>query len=335
VENLNLEEQFLEYFCKLEDKDYSLVSFSRIFGGASRETYRVNLRDKKDQERKLIYRRTQENSLIDTDQKTEYLAYSAFQDSLVPVPKIITLEEDSTKLGAPFIIMEELKGQAASPFDKEAYSPNEKEIGKQFWKILGEIVKKEVDDPNLKEFFPRDKNPSWKRELDKWVEVIRQDSLGEEPILEAAIRHLEKNPPSEDEDLYFVHGDYRNGNFLFLDNKITGILDWEMAHLGNPLEDLAWALSPIWSWTDHSRPAYLIDRSEAINIWSNTSGLTIDEKELEWWELFSCVKGLAIWISAGHEFNSFKNSDPINLFSAWLPGDIHTQIILEKLEKIA
>ena len=51
-------------------------------------------------------------------------------------------------------------------------------------------------------------------------------------------------------------------------------------------------------------------------------------------ELFACVKGLAIWISAGHEFSSGSNTDPVNLFSAWVPGDIHLEIILDKLESL-
>ena len=53
---------------------------------------------------------------------------------------------------------------------------------------------------------------------------------------------------------------------------------------------------------------------------------------MSWWELFTCVKGMAIWISAGNEFSSGKNTDPVNLFSAWVPADIHTEIILETME---
>ena len=80
-----------------------------------------------------------------------------------------------------------------------------------------------------------------KQELDKWVKVIRDDSISIEPILEAGIRYLYRNPPEENAHQCLVHGDYRSGNFLYLENKVTGILDWEMAHIGNPLEDLAWA----------------------------------------------------------------------------------------------
>ena len=61
--------------------------------------------------------------------------------------------------------------------------------------------------------------------------------------------------------------------------------------------------------------------------------ISIDKDDLNWWELFAAVKGMAIWISAGNEFKSGTNIDPINLFSAWIPGDIHLEIILDTLEK--
>ena len=168
--------------------------------------------------------------------------------------------------------------------------------------------------------------------MDKWVKVIEEDSIGVEPILDAGIRYLYKYPPKESKNICMVHGDYRSGNFLYSKNKITGILDWEMAHLGDPLEDLGWALSPIWSWQDRDRPAYLIPRDEALEVWENSSNCKVDKKDLEWWELFAAIKGMAIWISAGNEFKSGKNIDPINLFSAWIPGDIHLEVILNTLE---
>ena len=43
-----------------------------------------------------------------------------------------------------------------------------------------------------------------------------------------------------------MHGDFRLGNFLITDNGLQGVLDWELTHLGDPMEDLAWACSRIW-----------------------------------------------------------------------------------------
>ena len=62
--------------------------------------------------------------------------------------------------------------------------------------------------------------------------------------------------------------------------------------------------------------------------------IEINKDALFWWELFACIKGLAIWISAGHEFSTGSNTDPVNLFSAWVPCDIHLEIILDKLESL-
>ena len=331
--NNNLPDQFISYYSAFIGKEINLLSFERVFGGASRETYRIHLKDQSNLEEKLILRRTQESSLIETSQSTEYLAYSAYQETSVPVPLMIDINEDEKILGAPFMLMQQLEGVAASPFTPGVYAPNEQKLGEQFWSILGEIAKKDTRDSFINQFENTDTNLCYKRELDKWVGVVREDSISIEPILEAGIRKLYENKPKESKKKSLVHGDYRNGNFLFMEDKITGILDWEMAHIGDPLEDLAWALSPIWSWQDQKKPAYLIDRQEALSIWESSSGITIDYKDLRWWELFACVKGMAIWISAGNEFKTGKNIDPINLFSPWIPGDIHLEIILNILEE--
>ena len=329
--NKDLSNKFIAYYSSLVGKEISLLSFERIFGGASRETYKIHIKDQSNLEEKLILRRTQKSSLIETSQSTEYLAYSAYQETSVPVPLMIDINEDQEILGAPFMLMQQLDGVAASPFTPDVYSPNEQKLGEQFWSILGEIAKKDIEDDFINQF-DNTGNPCWKQELDKWIAVIREDSISVEPILEAGIRKLYENEPKESKKKSLVHGDYRNGNFLFMEDRITGILDWEMAHIGDPLEDLGWALSPIWSWQDPSKPAYLIDRQASLSAWEVSSGLTIDKNDLKWWELFACVKGMAIWISAGNEFKTGKNVDPINLFSPWIPGDIHLEIILNILE---
>ena len=81
-----LSKSFLSYYSNLSKKEFSLLSFERIFGGASRETYKIRLKDSLGSEERLILRLSQESSLIETEQRIEYLAYSAFQKSNVPVP---------------------------------------------------------------------------------------------------------------------------------------------------------------------------------------------------------------------------------------------------------
>jgi aminoglycoside phosphotransferase (APT) family kinase protein len=74
-----------------------------------------------------------------------------------------------------------------------------------------------------------------------------------------------------------VHDDYRIGNFLEREKKITAILDWELTHFGDPHEDLAWALMP--TFNGGSRKLYgVIDREEVIDHYHRASGISISAR---------------------------------------------------------
>ena len=78
----------------------------------------------------------------------------------------------------------------------------------------------------------------WHRELDYWESYLGKMELEPQPLARAAISWLRRNPPLPAQQISVVHGDYRAGNFLFdITGKIHAILDWEMMHLGDPLED--------------------------------------------------------------------------------------------------
>ena len=97
---------------------------------------------------------------------------------------------------------------------------------------------------------------SWRVALDRWEHVLLRDERHPQPIVRAAIRRLRKNPPTPAAKISVVHGDYRSGNFLHDGaGHIVGILDWEMVHFGDPLEDLAWCCDPLWNHLDDTRVA--------------------------------------------------------------------------------
>lgn len=306
---------------------------SRIYGGASRETYRLQAtweEGGRKIERPLILRRDPVASLIETERDIEYNAYVAFHPTGLPVPQPLFLEIDLKWLDRPFFVMEQIVNSAAgSAFNADPYGANAEKIGRQFWSHLGKIA---GADPKaigfadgLEEVAPGD---CWRVELAKWEKVIDEDELCPQPIARAGIRWLKRNPPPPATKISVVHGDYRTGNFLFNgEGDITAILDWEMCHLGDPLEDIGWALSRLWSLETEERPGSMIDREEALRIWQEASGIKIDRKSLLWWEIFNMVKGLAIWISAAKEYESGTNLDPILAFASWMPTDRHNRIL--------
>ena len=105
-----------------------------------------------------------------------------------------------------------------------------------------------------------------------------------------------------------VHGDYRIGNFLEEDKKITAILDWELTHLGDPHEDLAWALMP--TFNAGSRKFYgVIERDEFIERYQNASGIAVSLKSLAFYEAYALYQAAAIQMCAVRAFEVDGFSD--------------------------
>jgi aminoglycoside phosphotransferase (APT) family kinase protein len=322
---------------KLGARDLQVSGLARIPGGASRETYRFRARyarDGKTVERALILRRDPPASLIETERSTEFRAYQAFHKLGLPVPEPIALELDGAALDRPFFIMEEIENCAvASILAPEPYGVHGEKVGEQFFRTLGRIAGADPHALGLSDFGgARDPSQCWSHELARWEKVIDEDEREPQPIARAAIRWLRRHPPPPARKISVVHGDYRTGNFLFDgEGNIRAILDWEMAHLGDPLEDLGWALDPLWSRGDRRFAAGMLDRSRALAIWEESSGLTVDPATLAWWEIFASLKGAAIWISASREYGEGRNTDPVNAFSGWFCVAFHNKVLADRL----
>lgn len=299
-------------------KDVRVSGVDRIHGGASRETYRFRLQYSSaagSVDRKLILRRDPPGSLIETDRRSEFEAYEAFANVDVPVPKMLWLEEDASWLEHPFFVMEEIAGFEANPvqISQPPYAEHADAYGESMYTILGRISGADPEEIGILPSLPApDRSGCWRRELDHWESMLDEDELAPQPIIRGSIRWMRRNPPPPPERLRVVHGDYRTGNYLYDEQGgIQGILDWEMVHLGDPLEDLAWSLSPIFDFAGNGLAGGLIPRDRAISFWERASGLTAEPERLRWWEVFTAVKGQAIWVSSLQAYVNGSNRDPI------------------------
>jgi aminoglycoside phosphotransferase (APT) family kinase protein len=300
-------------------KSVTIGHVRRFHGGASRETFGLDT-EVDGVARGLILRRDPADSLIDTDRNIEYAAFQSFEGGNIPVPRAVTLVNDDSVIGAPFFVMERIDGgEAGSPFDPNCYGEHAAAIGRQFFTHLGSIHARDALSSPLAEVAEVPTN-CWQRELDYWENEILKDSLEPQPIAAGVIRWLRANPPAPPAQLHIVHGDYRTGNVLHDGHgQIIAVLDWEMAHLGDPHEDLAWTLDPIWNFRRDDSAGGLIPRDEAIALWEGASGLTFDPERFRWWEMFATIKGLGIWVSAAKAFADGLNPDPILQFSGLIP----------------
>ncbi len=315
-----------------------VTQISRIHGGASRQTYSIDLAYEDatgPQVKAVIVRRDPPDSLIDTERRVEFAAInSAFGQGGLPVPEAMFLETAPEALGAPFFIMGRIDGgETLNPFQIDAIEPHRAAMGQQFFQHLGAIAALPVAGSALAdEIEIPAADACWSRELAYWAHEVRSNAVHPQPVADAAIRYLEANPPPPAQRLSIVHGDYRSGNFLHDGaGKMTAILDWEMAHIGDPYEDLAWATDPFWCGNDTTRAAGFLPWPEAIEIWKTASGCRFDSAAFEWWSIFTQVKALGIWLSSARAFAEGKNDDPILAWSGWFTYAAHELMLASRL----
>ena len=306
------------YLTRLWETPVVIRDLARIPGGASRETYRFDA-FVDGERRRLILRREPASGLIDTESETEFRAYQSAA-GVVPVPGAIALEPGGAELGRPFFLMERIDdGVVVGPFDRAGFGDHAGALGEQFFAALGRLAAHDADaSPLAAHLDAPAADQCWRIALDYWEKVIDTDSFAPQPIVRAAIRRLRAAPPPPAARIALVHGDYRSGNMMHDGaGLMLAMFDWEMAHFGDPLEDLGWALNPVW---DHFQPGHacgMVSPERALAIWQATSGITPDPAALDWWRLFNAVKGCAIWTSAFREFVTGGRTDPVLGLSGW------------------
>jgi aminoglycoside phosphotransferase (APT) family kinase protein len=130
---------------------------------------------------------------------------------------------------------------------------------------------------------------------------------GDRPILALALRWLEANiPPPVAPRL--VHGDFRLGNLMFEHGRVTGVLDWELAHLGDWHEDLAFGCMTVWRFSRPDRPGYgLTTVAELARAYEEAGGERFDPERFRFWTIYrtfwwalGCLQMGGFW-RAGHD----------------------------------
>lgn len=302
----------------------AVSDLSRIAGGSSQETFRLHATwdDGKGDDgdgddghggggagpvgRWLILRRAPAAGLVVAERDVEFVVYRALAGSGVPVPRAYFLEPDAAWLDRPFFIMAMAPGKpghfwtGADPFEGQA-----REVGTRFWRHLGELAAQDHAALGLADLRNGTlRGGFWSAELGHWEALLDEHEAMIEPVVRGAIRWLRANPPAEATKPAIVHGDYRVGNFLFTpDGAISAVLDWEMCHIGDPLEDVAYAIDPMWTMEAH------VPLDEGLALWEASSGMAVDRAALDWWRLFVAVKACTIWTTAEASFTAGRSRD--------------------------
>jgi aminoglycoside phosphotransferase (APT) family kinase protein len=129
------------------------------------------------------------------------------------------------------------------------------------------------------------------------------DILGyAQPVFELALSWLDRRKPEPVASPVLVHGDYRTGNYLVDESGVTAILDWEGAHLGDPVEDLGWLCVKSWRFGAVNRPAGGFgSREELWAAYERAGGAKVDPARAHWWEVFGTARWGIICHTQAHK----------------------------------
>lgn len=228
----------------------------RLPGGASRETWYFE-----DGGLRLVLRKNPPGRPSMLPMATEAALLRAAADAGVPVPAVREVRDDG-------YVMDFIEGETIPRRILRDPPPG---MAAQIGEILARIHS--IEPP-----LPPPAEPAVARYRALY------DSLGEpHPALEYAFRWLaDHEPPARAPRL--VHGDFRLGNFIVGPQGIFAVLDWELAHTGDPMEDLGWLLVRSWRFDG------IGTREDLFHAYEKESGEAVDPKVVRYWEVFGNLK---------------------------------------------
>jgi len=251
------------------------------------------------------------------DLEPEFRVLHALSDDPLPSPPTPWFTRDPAVLERPFYVMERLPGEVPIPVARvDGSGPfDDAERAALGPEVAHALARLHAIDWRARGFqflgAPRPGREAAERELARWEERIRRSGLPVSPPLAEALLWCRRHAPATDA-ITLVHGDYRLGNFLVVHEaggpRLTGILDWELVHLGDPLEDVAWCVSPLWrAGTPYA--SALLPPEEFAARWADASGRAADAERLCFYEVLAFVKMIAIMLSGLAAFRSGRATD--------------------------
>ncbi len=135
-----------------------------------------------------------------------------------------------------------------------------------------------------------------------------QERIRPSAVMDYAFAWLRERQPADPPRLSLVHGDFRNGNVIIGEDDVRAVLDWEIAHLGDPAEDLAWVCVPPWRFGNLSLPVGGFGtREQMFEVYETVSGMPVDRERVRWWEALGSLRwaigcaGMAEWFRSGRD----------------------------------
>lgn len=285
-----------------------ITGLTRAGSGRSRDNWLFDLIIDGDAE-PLILRTDPEGGLITTDRSLEFAVLQGLEKSGLPTPVARWLDPDGAALGHPSLVMRRLPGVCDYRVLRNSSRPLDERTGlaRAFCELLAEVHAVDWQDLGLGAVLSDPGRDSARAQLDHWSAVLRQDQLESWPEIEYAIAVLAERAPRSTRTV-LVHADFKPGNVLLDDGRVSALLDWELAHLGDPLEDLGWVTQPLRAGEHTIEGAW--EAGDLISHYEQVTGTTVDRDALSWWVAYSALKTAVMQVSGLRAFVEGRAEEP-------------------------
>ncbi|MFC7451177.1 phosphotransferase family protein [Rhodococcus daqingensis] len=263
-----------------------IVNWKRTERGFSTETYLFELDGAEHTSAGYVFRRPPEVALFpDYDLRRQYLVTDRLTPTGLAVPRVRWIEDGDTALGTPYYVMDRI-ADAEAPSDFPSYhtagsyfDADERGRAKMWWGCMETMAQiHRLDHDRLRLGFlamPEFGEQPVEQAVNYLDWAVHWASPSLPPVMERALTWLRENL-YEPEHVTLCWGDARMSNILYArDHTVAGVLDWEMAYLGDHEADLAWLLFLDWACSDfegHPRLPGTPNREETIARYEELTG---------------------------------------------------------------
>jgi len=254
----------------------SVTGLQRLTGGASRETWAFD----RDGEPLILQRERAGGIRTGGGMAAEAELVRAAASVGVPVAEVVAAGDDDG-LGAPWIVSRRLEGETIPRriLRGDEFAEARSSLTAQCGAALAALHS--LDPDGLTGLHELDQVTQFRALL---------DDLGEpHPAFEIGFRWLEEHRPATS-GRAVVHGDFRHGNLIVGPDGLRAVLDWELAHVGDPVEDLAWPCVRAWRFGGPLPVGGFGEREELYAAYEAAGGRPVDREAARWWEVLSTLK---------------------------------------------
>jgi aminoglycoside phosphotransferase (APT) family kinase protein len=254
-----------------------------LTGGASRTTWAFDAVT--GEQRHSLILRTGPPDDVHAGMELEARSQAAAATAGAPVPHILVADDSPAALGNPFLICDEIKGETIVRRIQRQLDGADGQAGRagllrQCARALAAIHRADAHDPGLTD---EDQLIEWRARLDAMGDTTATFEWG--------FRWLAARRPQPSPTV-LVHGDFRMGNLIVDGSDLAAVLDWELVHVGQAYEDLAWFCIRAWRF---GAPASLgaggLGSVESFLVaYEEASGATVDRVAFHWWMVLATLR---------------------------------------------